>query len=327
MITNFVLDAPDTLIHASFHPGFIFDLTSWKIQITETGELTQVIRWDFDYQSEEVVNKPFSYRTRRDARTIQISPEKLTLLKQTIEELDLPGIQQVQEEFVFDDAETISIAIPSKNFKAEISIYTIDSFNAADSLSEVVTSGLRSFEKIWDLIESVAPYTTTAHYHMMPSLRDRSDPVQTKYQYMEDLIINTFFYCIFHIHILALMLIPLFGFYELGKTIWYLNYYEHKTGVVVGCHKREFDDSTQYSLVARTKQGARITAEWPCREADCINQLGKKVNVLINPENTQEGVMNDFTDRWLPASVLMSISTLIFFFVIKKKRTRDTHSA
>ena len=119
--------------------------------------------------------------------------------------------------------------------------------------------------------------------------------------------------------VLMVCAVPVFGCYELGKTVWYLTQYEHVTGTVVDCSGKRFKHKSKYAYVVETNAGTRITARWYGSKAFCERQQGKTVAVLINPENRSEGVVNSFMDRWVLPLILLGITSMFVVGYLKKR--------
>ena len=116
-----------------------------------------------------------------------------------------------------------------------------------------------------------------------------------------------------------LCLIPIIGVYELGKTIWYLNHYESDLGEVVACELKGADNSAGYVIVVQTKAGTRLSGSWYGSREYCLKQLGNRVNVLVDPQDRQEAVLNTFIDRWLSPLTLLGLTVIGVYFYFKRR--------
>ena len=324
MITKFVLDDPDTLIRAEYQSGFSFDpgIALLKIQITESGELTQVISWDRGYESEEDACKSYPYCVKRDVRFIQLSQGQIHQLRQAIEDLDPVEVQQARHETCSDDAESVTLEVPARDFQAELTGYYSENDILNDRLSAAARSGCRAFWKIWDLLDSFAPDVIIEQAEKVRS-SEPCIPEPSWYDTVGALLVYGVWNLFLMMFILMLCSVPLFGVYELGKTVWYLSSYESDLGEVVGCHWKETEHSSGYAIVVQTKEGVRLTGSWYGSKENCVRQLGTSIKVLVNPANRQEAVLNTFIDRWLPALCLLGLTGLGLFIYFQKRVQRE----
>lgn len=331
MITKFVLDDPDTLIRIGYHPGFCLDdMTSWKIQITETGELTQVIRWHTEPLWADSDNPYFRNRPKRDVRFAQLTEKQMEQLRNTIDALDLEGLRQLQEKYgnSIDDAEEVSITIPAKELDLELSVYSLEgeALRAGSAWSETERSCLRSLILLDAIVDSFAPFSSVKHNYELRVQREkdladdeRRRLNRTWLEKAQEFVFSGVWNLGVILIVFMLCLIPLTGIYELGKTVWYLSRYESELGEVVGCHRQETELSSGYAIVVQTKEGVRITGGWNGSQENCVRQLGTSIKVLINPEDRQVAVLNTFVDRWLMALVLLGLSGVIVFLAFKRR--------
>lgn len=146
---------PDAIIHASFFPGFATDLTSWETEITASGAVIQRIHWrrpDSSWRREEQILKG------------EASGAAIADLESLIAALDIAGVEQMAKETCIDDAELITLLVPSREFWGTASVYTFEFVDREHRFSDLARRGLSSFRAVWDWIESVSPYTTTRHW-------------------------------------------------------------------------------------------------------------------------------------------------------------------
>lgn len=322
MVTKFVLDDPDTLIRIGYQPGFSHDLTSWKTQIIESGELTQVIRWHTDpFLGVDSDNPYFHNRPEKDVRFAQLSEKQIEQVRKTIDALDLDGLQQLQENYVgwIDDAEEVSITIPSKELHIELSAYSLETEFLGEDLdwSETERSCLRSIILLEGIVNSFAPFSAEKHFYELEVQREK-DLADAKRRRLNptwfEIIENNIFrwiwrFCVFMI----LFVVPASGMYEIGETLWYQKYYLKDTGLIAGCTNQQTESGEIYHVVVKTREAWGITDRRYDNGEDCTSQIGRLVFVLINPENREEIVMDSFRERWLPALKLFIVSGLFIF--------------
>lgn len=139
---------------------------------------------------------------------------------------------------------------------------------------------------------------------------------------MKRFLLTIFGYTMGTALVLMVCAVPVFGCYELGKTLWYLTQYEHETGTVVDCSGKHFKQGTKYAYVVETADGTRIRARWYGSKSYCERQQGKTVSVLINPENRSEAVINSFMDRWCIAVIFLGLTGLFVGGYFKKRYQR-----
>ena len=136
---------------------------------------------------------------------------------------------------------------------------------------------------------------------------------------MKKILLTIFGYSFGLIVILAVLAIPVGGLYESGRSFFYLTKYEHSTGKITRCESRQFKKRTKYAPVVVTEFGLRIKARWYGSKESCKENIGQNISVLIDPKNSDHGVLNTFVERWMLASILLGITSLFFFGYLKKK--------
>ena len=145
----------DAIVFASFSPGFATDLTSWDTQILKSGKVVQEIDWW----------KPDGPKRRgTETRETQISSDSIDALRGVIDGLDVEGIDEITQQICVDDAELISLIVPSRKLQRAVSPYTYEFIDREHGLTARARSGLKSFRAAWDLIDSVSPYSTKEHW-------------------------------------------------------------------------------------------------------------------------------------------------------------------
>ena len=130
-----------------------------------------------------------------------------------------------------------------------------------------------------------------------------------------------FGYTLTGIFALIIAAVPIGGLYTLGHSIYYTVAYEKSTGVIETCASKVFKDRwrTKYAPVVITEDGSRITSiTYESREA-CFSKKGKTVNLLLNPENRSEVVINTFDDMWMMPLLLLSFPSILLVSYIAKR--------
>ncbi|QDT26748.1 hypothetical protein Enr10x_20580 [Gimesia panareensis] len=331
MITKYVLDDPDTLIRIGWLPGFCLDdLTSWKTQITTSGELTQVIRWHTEPLWAESDNPYFRNRPKRDVRFAQLTEKQMEQLRNTIDALDLEGLRQLQEKYgnSIDDAEEVSLEIPFSQLDLRLPVYSLGwglEREEADCRKRR-EAYLQSIIQLEELVNSFAPFSAEKHFQELHAQREKDHAEDERRrlnpswaEVVTDYFLRGTLYLWITMMIFTVCLIPLVGFYELGKTVWYLSRYESEPGEVVGCHWKETEHSSGYAIVVQTKAGVHLTGSWYGRRENCLKQLGDRIEVLVDPQDRQVAVLNTFIDRWLPALTLLGLTGIGVYFYLKRR--------
>lgn len=331
MITKFVLDDPNMLICTGWLPGFCLDdLTSWKTQITTSGELTQVIHWHTEPRWADSDNPYFRDRPERDVRFAQLTGKQMEQLRNMIDALDLEGLRQLQETYgnSMDDAEEVSVVIPLNQLDLQLPVYSLEwDFGREEAdCSQARQSCLQSIIQLEELVNSFAPFSTEKHFQELQAQREKDQAEDERFRSNRTWSVTVpefLFGAVWNLGVILigclLCLIPIIGVYELGKTIWYLNHYESDLGEVVACELKGADNSAGYVIVVQTKAGTRLSGSWGDSRENCLRQLGKKVEVLVNPQNRQVAVLNTFIERWLSAFVILGLATVIIFLGLKRK--------
>lgn len=331
MITKFVLDDPDTLICTGWLPGFCLDdLTSWKTQITTSGELTQVIHWHTEPRWADSDNPYFRDRPERDVRFAQLTGKQMEQLRNMIDALDLEGLRQLQETYgnSMDDAEEVSINLPFNQLDLQLPVYSLEwDFGREEAdCSQERRSCLQSIIQLEELVNSFSPFSMEKHFQELEAQREKDraeDERLRSNRTWSETVPEFLFGAVWNLGGILigclLCLIPIIGVYELGKTIWYLNHYESDLGEVVACELKGNDNSAGYVMVVQTKAGARLTGSWYGSRENCLKQLGNRVNVLVDPQDRQEAVLNTFIDRWLSPLTLLALTGIGVYFYFKRR--------
>ncbi len=138
---------------------------------------------------------------------------------------------------------------------------------------------------------------------------------------MKKFLSNIFGYSLTGLFFVLIAAVPIGGFYQLGKSIWYVTTYEKDTGVVVSCSSRVSKGrwTTKYASVVEMDDGSRITSKLYGSRESCYNKQGERVSVLLNPDNRDEAVINTFDDLWLMPLLLLSIPGLLLVSYIAKR--------
>ena len=111
------------------------------------------------------------------------------------------------------------------------------------------------------------------------------------------------------------------GAYKLWISAWQLTTFTKHSAVIVSCESRwscsrTYNRSSQtcgfsYHPVAQIRNGITITGTTGTPKSQCSKLINESVNVLVNPENTSEGVIYTFVQFWLLPSFI-----LFFIFII-----------
>ncbi len=132
---------------------------------------------------------------------------------------------------------------------------------------------------------------------------------------------KVFGYTLTGIFALIIAALPIGGLYTLGRSIYYSTTYERSTGIVETCARQKFRVSgrIRYAPVIVMKGGASVTSiTYESREG-CFDKKGKTVNLLINPENKSEVVVNTFDDMWMMPLLLLSVPGIFLVSYIAKR--------
>ncbi|WP_417397362.1 DUF3592 domain-containing protein [Gimesia chilikensis] len=251
-------------------------------------------------------------------------------LRNMIDALDLEGLRQLQETYgnSMDDAEEVSINLPLSQLDLQLPVYSLEwDFGREEAdCSQERRSCLQSIIQLEELVNSFSPFSMEKHFQELEAQREKDraeDERLRSNRTWSETVPEFLFGAVWNLGVILigclLCLIPIIGVYELGKTIWYLNHYESDLGEVVACELKGNDNSAGYVIVVQTKAGARLTGSWGDSRENCLRQLGKKVEVLVNPQNRQVAVLNTFIERWLSAFVLIGLATVIIFLGLKRK--------
>ncbi|MDH5426373.1 MAG: hypothetical protein OEY29_15400 [Gammaproteobacteria bacterium] len=129
------------------------------------------------------------------------------------------------------------------------------------------------------------------------------------------------FGCSFSVVIISVLaVIPVSGIYYLGKSIWYVSYYENSTGKVVSCSENNIKmRGVLYAMVIESDSGLHITANHHVNKEMCFDAQGETVNILINPNNKKEGVINTFRERWKIPFIFLGLPVIILIIYFKKR--------
>ncbi len=130
-----------------------------------------------------------------------------------------------------------------------------------------------------------------------------------------------FGYTLTGIFALIIAAVPIGGLYTLGRSIYYTATYERSTGIVETCARQKFRASgrTRYAPIIIVSGGVSATSITYESKEGCFNKKGKTVNLLINPENKNEVVVNTFDDMWMMPLLLLSFPSIILVSYIAKR--------
>lgn len=147
---------------------------------------------------------------------------------------------------------------------------------------------------------------------------------------MKSIILKIFGYTFSGIIILLAAAIPVGGLYYLGESIFYVTTYERDTGIVVSCSREAFSSvhstvkpkssgGAKYAPVVKVNGGKQITSKSYEGKESCYAKKGQEINILINPDNKNEAIINTFKDRWLVPLGLLSVPGILLFFYVRKR--------
>ena len=139
----------DAVVRASyFPPPFSDPLISWDTLITSDGSLIQTIKY---FRAGE---GPRQMEQRRG----MVSLTELNNIRRALAELDRAGLRILDQEFDVTDIERISITSFEHKYKECVGLYSAEAEFEEEGISEAAMSGVRSFRRLWDAIESISPY-------------------------------------------------------------------------------------------------------------------------------------------------------------------------
>ena len=123
------------------------------------------------------------------------------------------------------------------------------------------------------------------------------------------------------------------GLYFLTESIGYASNYSPTTGKVVSCSnkhitasgaKKHFkNDGEKFFPVVETTNGKQITSNrhYP-KETSCTETIGQTVNLLVDPNDPNNAVINGFYDLWLKPLALIVFSAFLLFLYLKKQNPK-----
>lgn len=144
----------EVLIRSHFFPGFAVDLTSWTTDFNVDGTVHQTIRW----------HEQSHGRRPAESRKAKVCDERLLELIAAIQSIDRLGISQINKRLCIDDAAIVHISTPEYGFQASILLYSLVTYAVGQQITAPMRNGLMTFKLAWEMIESVAPYTTAVHW-------------------------------------------------------------------------------------------------------------------------------------------------------------------
>jgi hypothetical protein len=218
--------------------------------------------------------------------------------------------------------------IPLSQSDLQLPVYSLEwDFGREEAdCSQARHSCLQSIIQLEELVNSFAPFSTEKHFQELQAQREKDQAEDERlrlnanwFAVVTDYFLRGTMYLWITMIIFTVCLIPLVGVYELGKTVWYLSQYESEPGEVVGCHWNETEYSSGYAIVVQTKAGVHLMSSWYGSRENCLKQLGNRVNVLVNPQDRQEAVLNTFIDRWLSPLTLLGLTGIGVYFYFKRR--------
>ena len=100
--------------------------------------------------------------------------------------------------------------------------------------------------------------------------------------------------------------------------------YRREEAVVIACEEKYFQFSSayagrySYARVAQTKSGSLIRDNAFGAKSFCAGSIGKKVQVLVNPDANDKGEILSFFGFWFPPILVVIISFLATYKSIKR---------
>lgn len=120
------------------------------------------------------------------------------------------------------------------------------------------------------------------------------------------------FAAVFYLMIAA---VPIYGVYEMGRSLSQSLTYFPATGIAVDCKGKYTRKKTKYAVQVRVEAiedhpARTITSRWHGSKSSCRENLGNTYPVLIDPDSRDGGVINSFVERWLLPLLVLSIPGL-----------------
>lgn|GEM_PF-3510903 len=153
-ILNHLHPEDGVILSVAYDPGWSPDLTSWTIQISGKGIVSQAVQWS----------------RMRGARkelleSVTLEPLKLTKIHQLIVDCPPGGFQALKHAACIDDAANVSLIIPPKKIRIDLPYFHLahDLKKGRRRFDDVQTSLFSLFGRIWSFADWHAPYSLSEH--------------------------------------------------------------------------------------------------------------------------------------------------------------------
>ncbi len=149
----------DVLVAVSFSPGFSCDLTSWITHVHKDGKIEQAIRrykpgYNWTGNVDQIL------------KTCVIDPSDVSQLETAIQLIDPFQVDEIDKEFIIDDAATVHLSIPSISLSKTLALFFIeyDMKEKPSQYQKVQIEAFRTFQNVWQIIDDLSPYSTREHW-------------------------------------------------------------------------------------------------------------------------------------------------------------------
>lgn len=123
---------------------------------------------------------------------------------------------------------------------------------------------------------------------------------------------------------LMIAAVPIYGVYEMGRSLSQSLSYFPATGVAIDCHSKYTGKKTKYAVRVRVETigehpARTISSRWYGSRSSCRENVGDTYPVLIDPDSRDGGVINSFVERWLLPLLVLSIPALFVWGWVNKR--------